>query len=96
MKKMNHTMILYLFLSNLIDLACTLLALQMGVRELNPLMTHIPVLIVYKLFAVGLLLVWLSQRQEKIAQIGLRICTLAYTILDIYHFICLLWLATIL
>lgn len=85
-----------LYLLNLTDLVCTLLALQMGVRELNPLMAHIPVLIVYKLFAVGLLLVWLSRRQEKIAQIGLRICMLVYTILNIYHFICLLWLATIL
>lgn len=85
-----------LYALNLVDLACTLLALHLGVRELNPLMVSVPVLIVYKLFAVGLLLAWLSRRREKIARAGLRICTLAYTILDIYHGICLLWLATIL
>lgn len=91
---MSGSIVLYWL--NLADLACTLLTLRLGIRELNPLMTHIPVLIVYKLFAVGLLLVWLSRRQEKIARIGLRICMLVYTILNIYHFICLLWLATIL
>lgn len=85
-----------LYALNLVDLACTLLALRLGVRELNPLMASVPVLIVYKLFAVRLLLVWISRRREKIALAGLRLCTLVYTILDIYHFICLLWLATIL
>lgn len=85
-----------LYTLSLTGLACPLLALHLDIQKLNPLMAHIPVLIVYKLFAVGLLLVWLSQRQEKIARVGLRICTLVYTILDIYHFICLLWLAAIL
>lgn len=85
-----------LYALNLADLACTILALHLGVRERNPLMASVPALIVYKLFAVGVLLVWLSRRREKIARAGLRICTLTYTILDIYHGICLLWLATIL
>lgn len=78
------------YLLNLIDLACTLYALSLGAEELNPLMASVPVMVVYKLVIVGLLAAWLSRRRERIARLGLRVCTAAYTILACYHVICLL------
>lgn len=75
---------------NLLDLFCTLWALQHGATELNPLMRCFSVLVVYKLVVVGLLTAWLSRRREWIARLGLRLCTAAYTILACYHVICLL------
>lgn len=83
------------YILNLFDLACTLLALRLGAQELNPLMSSVPVLIVYKLFAVGLLLAWLSRRREKLARAGLRLCTAVYAALALYHLICLLWIGGI-
>ena len=79
-----------LYALNLIDLACTLMALRIGATELNPLMASVPVMVVYKLVVVGLLAAWLSRRREKLARIGLRLCTMADTILACYHVICLL------
>lgn len=78
------------YLLNLFDLACTLLALRLGAMELNPLMESIPAMVVYKLVVVGLLAAWLSRRGERLARMGLRLCTMAYTILACYHVICLL------
>ena len=78
------------YLLNLIDLACTLYAISIGATELNPLMRCVPVLVVYKLVVVGLLTAWLSRRKERMARLGLRLCTAAYTILTCYHVICLL------
>lgn len=78
------------YLHNLFDLACTLLAIRLGAVELNPLMASVPVMVVYKLAVVSLLAAWLSRRREKLARIGLRLCTMAYTILACYHVICLL------
>ena len=75
---------------NLLDLFCTLWALRHGAVELNPLMRCVPVLVVYKLAVVGLLAAWLARRRERIARLGLRLCTAAYTILACYHVICLL------
>lgn len=78
------------YVLNLIDLACTLYAIWLGAEELNPLMTPVPVMVVYKLVVVGLLAAWLSRRPERLARMGLRLCTMAYTILACYHVICLL------
>lgn len=83
------------YILNLFDLVCTILALRLGAQELNPLMAHIPVLIVYKLFAVGLLLSWLSRRREKLAHTGLHLCTAVYAALALYHLICLFWIGGI-
>ena len=66
-------MILYAL--NLFDLACTLYVLSMGAVEMNPMMSSVPVMVVYKLAVVGLLLAWLSRRREKLARAGLRLCT---------------------
>ena len=77
---------------NLIDLACTLYALRLGVTELNPLMRCVPVMVVYKVIIVGALLCWLSRRTERAAKVGLRICTAVYAALDLYHLICLIWI----
>ena len=51
-----------LYLLNLFDLACTLCALSLGAMELNPMMTSVPIMVVYKLAVVGLLAAWLSRR----------------------------------
>ena len=76
-------MILYAL--NLFDLACTLYVLSMGAVEMNPMMSSVPVMVVYKLAVVGLLLAWLSRRREKLARAGLRLCTAVYAALALYH-----------
>ena len=73
------------YVLNLIDLACTLTALHLGAMELNPLMSSVPVMVVYKLVVVGLLAAWLSRRREKLARIGLILGVAVYVALDMYH-----------
>ena len=75
---------------NLIDLACTLYAVQLGAMELNPLMSSVQVMVVYKLVVVGLLTAWLSRRREWIARLGLRLCTAVYAGIAVYHLVCLI------
>ena len=79
-----------LYALNLIDLACTLYALRIGAVELNPMMTSVPVMVVYKLVVVGLLAAWLSRRREWIARLGLWVCTVVYAGLAVYHLVCLI------
>ena len=80
------------YLLNLIDLACTLYALRIGATELNPLMTPVPVLMVYKIVVVGVLLWWLSRQRGRLVRVGLNICTVVYATLDLYHLISLIWI----
>ena len=79
-----------LYAMNLIDLSCTLYAISIGATELNPLMRCVPVLVVYKLVVVGLLTAWLSRRRERIARLGLWVCTAVYAGLALYHLWCLI------
>ena len=78
------------YLLNLFDLARTLLALRLGVMELNPLMASVTVMVVYKLVVVGLLAAWLSRRRELIARLGLWVCTAVYAGIAFYHLVCLI------
>lgn len=71
---------------NLCDLALTLYALSLGCTELNPLMQSIPVMVAYKVIVVGGLCWWLSTRRERVARLGLNLCTVIYGGLCIYHF----------
>lgn len=76
------------YILNLIDLVCTLAVMSIGVGELNPLFSDpntIPAMIVYKVFVVGGLLWWLSQRTERIAHIGLKVCMVAYVAVTAWH-----------
>ena len=76
------------YILNLFDLVCTLAVMSIGVGELNPLFSDprtIPVMIVYKVFLVGGLLWWLSQRTEQIAHIGLKVCMVAYVAVTVWH-----------
>ena len=76
------------YILNLFDLVCTLLVMSIGVGELNPLFRDpytIPVMIVYKVFVVGGLLWFLSQRTERIAHIGLKVCAAAYAAVAVWH-----------
>lgn len=76
------------YILNLFDLVCTLYVVSIGVGELNPLFRDphtVPVMIVYKVFVVGGLLWWLSQRTERIAHIGLRVCAAAYAAVTAWH-----------
>ena len=78
------------YILNLFDLVCTLWVMSIGVGELNPLFRDphtIPAMIVYKVFVVGGLLWWLSQRTERMAHIGLRVCTVAYAAVTVWHII---------
>ena len=74
---------------NLFDTACTIYAVNRGGVELNPFMRCLlqyPVAFIgYKHLVVGGLLWWLSQREERLAVIGLRVCTAVYAALCIYH-----------
>jgi hypothetical protein len=73
------------YILNLFDLLCTLYALKLGTSELNPLMQNIPMMIIHKVVIVGCLCWWLSHRPERIARIGLWICTVVYAALALWH-----------
>ena len=70
---------------NLLDLCFTLYAINHGIPEANPFMRNPVVMVFYKVFVVGVLCWWLSKREEKIARVGLLICTIYYGIINIYH-----------
>ena len=70
---------------NLLDLALTLYALRLGYTELNPLMQSPMVMIFYKVIIVGGLCWWLQRRTERMAKVGLNLCTAVYGGLCIYH-----------
>lgn len=73
------------YILNLIDLFITLYAIQNGGVELNPFMQNTHFMIFYKVIAVGVLLLWLSKRPERIAKVGLKLSTAVYAVLFIYH-----------
>ena len=83
------------YLLNLTDLAFTLHALSHGAVELNPLMRSVPVMIAYKVVGVGALCWWLARRREPLARLGLRIATIAFAAVDLFHIanIAVLWAA---
>lgn len=81
------------YLLNLIDLTCTLYAINIGAVELNPLMRCVPVLVVYKLVVVGALLWWLSTRRERAARYALYITTVVYSAVCLWHAVGL-WMIT--
>jgi hypothetical protein len=70
------------YLFNLLDLCFTLCA---NAPEANPLMQNIGFMVVYKVIVIGVLCWWLNKREEKIARVGLLICTFYYGIVNIYH-----------
>lgn len=72
---------------NLIDLFCTLWALQHGVSELNPLMREVTVMVGYKVIIVWALLWWLSTRKERAARYALYVAAVVYGAVDVYHMI---------
>ena len=72
---------------NLIDLSCTLWALQRGAVELNPLMRSVTVMVGYKVVIVWVLLWWLSTRRERAARYALYVAAVVYGAVDVYHII---------
>jgi hypothetical protein len=48
-------------------------------------MQNIGFMVVYKVIVIGVLCWWLNKRDEKIARVGLLICTFYYGIVNIYH-----------
>jgi hypothetical protein len=75
------------YLLNLADLAFTLYALCHGAYELNPLMRNIPFQCFYKAVLVGVLLWWLSTRQERLARVGYGVCTAVFAAVDVWHIV---------
>ena len=73
------------YILNLFDLLCTLCALRLGVRELNPFMQNVPFMVFYKTVIVGGLLMLLSGRHERIARVGMTCCMAVYAALLLYH-----------
>lgn len=72
---------------NLIDLFCTLWALQHGVSELNPLMREVTVMVGYKVIIVWALLWWLSRQRDRAARYALYVAAAVYGAVDVYHMI---------
>ena len=72
---------------SMIDLFCTLYATSRGVDELNPLMQDASLMVFYKVFVIGLLLLFLSRRKERIAVWGMNLCMAVYTVIDIWHIV---------
>lgn len=70
---------------NLLDLCFTLYATANGIPEANPLMHDTDFMVFYKVIIIGVLCWWLNKREEKIARVGLLICTFYYGIVNIYH-----------
>lgn len=79
------------YLLNLLDLLLTLHALRHGAVELNPLLQSVPVMIFCKVFVVGALCWWLSKSEEKIARVGLKICTVWFAVIDVWHIFNIFW-----
>ena len=73
------------YVLNLADLFLSLHAIRNGATELNPLIQSVPVMVAWKVGAVGLLCWWLSLRPEPIAKHGLRACAVFYAALNLYH-----------
>lgn len=72
---------------NLLDLLFTLHALRHGARELNPLLQSIPIMIIYKVFVVGILCWWLGKREEPIARYGLKLSAVWFGAVDLWHIV---------
>ena len=75
------------YILNLLDLAITLYAIQLGGVELNPLMRNPYIMIAYKTVIVGALCLWLRMRRERIARLGLRTITAVYAGICAWHLI---------
>ena len=73
---------------SLIDLCFTLYARYMGIPEANPLMQCVPVMVVYRVVVIGVLC-WVLHRfadtGNKVAKRGLRLLTVVYAVVDLYH-----------
>ena len=82
--KKAHTAVITYTL-NLLDLFCTLWALQRGVAELNLLMRSVPFMVCYKVIIVGMLLRWLSTRKERMVQYALCSITVVYGAVCLWH-----------
>lgn len=73
------------YILNLLDLCFTLYALSHGAVELNPIVRDVPFMAAYKVVVVGALLWWLSRRSERVARRGLRVCTVAFAMVNLWH-----------
>ena len=83
---------LFTYILNLIDLALTLCAIHNGATEVNPLMQCIPIQIFYKVFVVGIAILWLTKRPEAVAKYGLRAMTVIYLAVIAWHIINLVYI----
>ena len=72
---------------NLLDCLTTVVGISLGAVEMNPVMLSIPVQIFFKVFVVGALCWWLTYRPERIARIGLWICTAFYGAVNLWHIV---------
>lgn len=76
------------YLLNILDLCFTLHAIHNGATELNPLMQSVPVMVAWKVGAVGFLcwlLAYFAKRRNRTARWGLKFCAAFYAAVNIYH-----------
>ena len=89
-RQTNQSLITYIL--NLIDLAFTIYAIYNGATEVNPLMQCIPVQIFYKVFVIGIAILWLTRRPEAVAKHGLRAMTVVYSAVIAWHIVNLVYI----
>lgn len=78
------------YILNLIDLAFTLYALNNGIREMNPLMQSVPIMVIYKVVIVGgfcWILHHFAKGGNMAARRGIKICTAGYAALAAWHIV---------
>ena len=76
---------------NLLDLCFTLCAIQCGIREANPLMQNTTFMVFYKVVIIGVLCWGLHRRSEPIARYGLKMLTVVYAAVNLWHVMNLIW-----
>jgi hypothetical protein len=77
---------------NLLDLGFTLYALCHGATELNPLMRSLPTMLAWKvgmMWALCYVLELLAIKYQ-VARRGLKICTVIYAAVNVWHFVSIL------
>ena len=76
------------YILNLFDLIFTLVLLQLGAVELNPLLQNPTIMIIVKVIVVGVILYLIAKFPTRIGEVGVKFLLGLYSILMLWHFYC--------